>query len=206
MIISEFSGFSVTEKNSFLPADDSQISRSSFLLSQRVDEPYGHSFVHREVYAIRETALKTPAVLPKGQLAQKDIPGLICLPHYSQIQEGPSVVAGRREIPGREVFIPSEPKPGMGSSFTGPGSCREVVARRKIAPHQCKGAESVTPGSSAFCFGNTQQNNCSPFGQHNGTGLHKEPRKHTLFLSLPGARDLLIWAQNNHTNIVVRFM
>ncbi|XP_066963153.1 uncharacterized protein [Macrobrachium rosenbergii] len=63
--LSEFSGFSVTE-NSYLPADDSEISRSSFLLNQRVDEPLGHFFIPREACAIRETALETPAVLPEG--------------------------------------------------------------------------------------------------------------------------------------------
>lgn len=147
-----------------MPADDSEISRSSCLLSQRVDEPLGYSCVHREVCAVRETAHKTPAVFPKGQLAWENISGLICLPHYSRNQGGPSVVAGRREIPGREVYIPSEPKPnlvlrhfrpGMWSSFTGLGSCRVMVARRQITPHQCKGAESNTLGSSTFCFGDT---------------------------------------------------
>ncbi|XP_066977832.1 uncharacterized protein [Macrobrachium rosenbergii] len=173
----------MSEKNSFLPADNSEISRSSFLPSQRLDEPLGHSFVYREVYAVRKTKDLQGWLGDERFLVGKSLfplnPNLTLFSDTSHLGWGAHLqdleVAGTWSQEERLLYI----------------SAKELKAIHLALQHFA----SVT--HSKIIAGHSDNTMALAYIRNQG-GMHS-------FSLCQAARDL-IWAQDNHTQIITRFI
>ncbi|XP_064081163.1 uncharacterized protein LOC135197885 [Macrobrachium nipponense] len=190
---SGFSGISFARKNRSRFVENLELLREKEQLSEGLPEPFRDPVLIGKVLLARETSPSPSSVFPQRGVELEDGSTLGHLPTSTRCKRSSEVVDPSTSKERRRIACSAEPRPsviyrrfgvGMGSDARSKGGVRHLDKGTGVLAHQLQGTCGHTPSLKVLRRDSQRRGDTDKLGQHHGSGLHTQARRHALFLPL----------------------